>query len=159
MNDENYMKAAIKQAKKAYAAGEIPVGAVIVKDGKVIASAYNLIEKKKSALAHAELLAIKKAAEAFGDWRLNGCDMYVTLEPCPMCAGAIINSRITRLFFGASDDKGGSGYIFERDGYNHKTQCFPGVLENECLKILKDFFAERRKKTRACSRKTATFQR
>ncbi|MDR1905676.1 MAG: nucleoside deaminase, partial [Clostridiales bacterium] len=101
-DNEFYMKKALSLAKKAYALGEVPVGAVIVKDGKIISSAYNTIEKNGSILCHAELNAIKKAEKKVGGWRLNDCDIYVTLEPCPMCAGAIVNSRIRKVFYGAS---------------------------------------------------------
>lgn len=139
------MKRALFYAKKAYEAGEVPVGAVVVHDGRILAAAYNTIERDGSVLSHAELKAISLAEKKIGGWRLSDCDIYVTLEPCPMCAGAIINARIRRLYFGAYDDKGGSGYIFERDGYNHKTECTGGVLESECTEILKGFFAERRK--------------
>lgn len=143
---EFYMKKAIAQAKKAYEIGEIPVGAVVVSDGKIIAAAYNKIEKSGSVLGHAEIRAIQKAEKKVGGWRLLGCDIYVTLEPCPMCAGAIVNSRMRNLYYGASDDKACSKSIFESDGYNHKVNCFEGILRDECLALIKDFFAERRKK-------------
>ncbi|MDR2046860.1 MAG: nucleoside deaminase [Clostridiales bacterium] len=147
MNPEFYMKKALAMARKAYVAGEVPVGAVVVSSdgGKIISSAFNVVEKSRSVLGHAEIQAIKKAEKKIGGWRLNDCDMFVTLEPCPMCAGAIINSRINNLYYGASDDKACSKSIFESGGYNHTVNLFPGVLREECLSLIKTFFAERRK--------------
>jgi tRNA(adenine34) deaminase len=144
---EFYMKKALVQAKKAYEIGEVPVGAVVVFEDKIIASAHNAIEKNGSVLDHAEIRAIRKAEKKIGGWRLLDCDIYVTLEPCPMCAGAIVNSRMRNLYYGASDDKACSKSIFESDGYNHKVNCFSGILREECLAVIKDFFAERRKKS------------
>ncbi|MDR2090724.1 MAG: nucleoside deaminase [Clostridiales bacterium] len=141
---EFYMKKALNEAKKAYKAGEVPVGAVVVSGGEVIASAHNTVEKIGSVLGHAEIQAIKKAEKKVGGWRLSDCDIYVTLEPCPMCAGAIVNSRIKNLYYGASDDKACSKNIFESEGYNHKVNCFSGIMKDECLSVIKDFFAERR---------------
>ncbi|MBQ5321044.1 MAG: tRNA adenosine(34) deaminase TadA [Oscillospiraceae bacterium] len=141
--DEIFMREALKEAAKAAKKGETPVGAVIVRDGKIIARAHNLREKKKNALQHAEVLAINKACKLLGGWRLIGCSLYVTLEPCPMCAGAIINSRIERVVFGASDKKAGSCgsvvNLFELP-YNHKPKVISGVLEENCGSILTEFF-------------------
>lgn len=143
MTDEYYMKLALTEAKKAFDLGEVPVGAVIVQDDIVISTAYNLREIEKMATAHAEILAIQKACKNLGGWRLPRCTLYVTLEPCPMCAGAIINSRIDRVVFGAYDFKAGScGSIvnlFDID-YNHKPIVIGGVLEDECVDLLKSFF-------------------
>lgn len=143
MTDEYYMKLALLEAKKAFDLGEVPVGAVIVQDDIVISSAYNLREIEKMATAHAEILAIQKACKNLGGWRLPRCTLYVTLEPCPMCAGAIINSRIDKVVFGAYDFKAGScGSIvnlFDID-YNHKPMVIGGVLEDECVDLLKSFF-------------------
>ena len=141
--DEKFMKLALNQAKLAYKAGEIPVGAVIVKDGKVIARAQNKKERKDCALYHAEILAIISASKKLG-WRLDGCEMYVTLEPCPMCAGAIVSSRIKRVIFAMNEPKSGSFEsklnIFENSGLNHKTQVTSGVLNKECLLLWESFF-------------------
>ena len=146
--DEIFMREALKEAAKAAKKGETPVGAVIVRDGKIIARAHNLREEKKNALQHAEVLAINKACKVLGGWRLIGCSLYVTLEPCPMCAGAIINSRIERVVFGASDKKAGSCgsviNLFELP-YNHKPEVVSGVLETECGSILTEFFKNLRR--------------
>ncbi len=148
-NDDHYMKLALKQAKKAYEIGEVPIGCVIVKDGKVISKSHNLREIKKKATAHAEIIAINKACKKLDSWRLIGCTLYVTLEPCAMCAGAIINSRIDRVVFGAHDYKAGSCgslcNLFELD-YNHKPLLTTGVREEECGGILSEFFRELRRK-------------
>lgn len=150
-NAEKYMKAAIAQAKRAAAKGEVPVGAVIVRDGEIIARAYNTRETDKNALCHAEIKAIRKACKKLGGWRLTRCEMYVTLEPCPMCAGAIVNSRIVSVVYGASDKKAGAfGTLFDMNdfGLNHKPEIVGGVMEEKCAALLSDFFAslrERRK--------------
>ena len=150
-NAEKYMKAAIAQAKRAAAKGEVPVGAVIVRDGEIIARAYNTRETDKNALCHAEIKAIRKACKKLGGWRLTRCEMYVTLEPCPMCAGAIVNSRIVSVVYGASDKKAGAfGTLFDMNdfGLNHKPEIVGGVMQEECAALLSDFFAslrERRK--------------
>ncbi len=147
MDDKFYMKQAIKRAKVAYKDGETPVGAVIVKDGVVIASGRNYRENKKNALMHAELVAINRACKKLGSWRLVGCDLYVTLEPCPMCAGAAINARIRRVVYGASDGKAGSfGSLVNLNDYpyNHKPEIVSGVLGEECAMLLSDFFKELR---------------
>lgn len=142
--DEKYMRAAIREAKKAYDKEEVPIGAVIVKDGKIIARAHNLRESLKQACAHAEILAIQKACKKFDAWRLEDCDMYVTLEPCPMCAGAIINARIKNLYFGALEPKSGAVgsklNLFSDYKFNHSVNVVSGVLEDECVALLKDFF-------------------
>ena len=146
--EEKFMREAIKQAKKAAAIGEAPIGAVIVRDGKIIARGYNKRETKKNALLHAEIIAINKACKALGGWRLPGCDMYVTLEPCPMCAGAIINARIENVYFGAYDKKAGCGgsvtNLFESGMFNHDVNVTGGIEEEECASLLSSFFKELR---------------
>lgn len=148
MNKEDYMKLALKEAQKAYDELEIPVGAIIVKDGKVIAKAYNEKEKKQDATKHAEILAIQRASKKLKNWRLYDCDMYVTLEPCSMCAGALIQSRIRKIYIGAMDEKTGScGSVLNllKDyKFNHNVYMEYGVCKEECEKILKDFFKELR---------------
>lgn len=137
------MEAALIEAKKAASLGEVPVGAVIVKDGKIIATGRNMREEKKNALSHAEIEAINKACAVTDSWRLDDCELYVTLEPCPMCAGAIINARIKTVVFGAYDLKAGSmdSVVNLCDyPYNHKPEIFGGIREEECLKLLQDFF-------------------
>ena len=150
MNEhEHFMNEALKQAKKAYSKFEVPVGAVIVKDGKIIARAYNQKETKFDTTKHAEILAIQKASKKINSWRLIDCDMYVTLEPCPMCAGAIIQSRIKNVYYGTKDEKTGAiGSVlnlFEDYKFNHKPNFKSGILENECKKILQDFFTNLRR--------------
>lgn len=146
--EEKFMKAALKEAKKAYEKLEVPVGAVIVKDGKIIARAHNLKETKYDTTKHAEILAIQKASKKLNSWRLIDCEMYVTLEPCSMCAGALINSRIKKVYIGASDQKTGAvGSVFnllEDYTFNHKVEYKKGVLQDECESILKEFFKELR---------------
>ena len=147
MNDTFFMQQAIKRAKKAALIGEVPIGAVIVKDGVIIASGYNLREKKSNSLLHAEIIAIEKACKKLSAWRLEDCTLYVTLEPCPMCAGAVINSRIKRVVFGGYDHKAGVyGSVFNITNYafNHKYEVLGGVLEKECTKLLSDFFTQLR---------------
>lgn len=147
--DETFMKEALKEAQKAYKKGEVPIGCVIVKDGKIVTRAHNLKEKKNDATAHAEILAIKKAAKKLGGWRLDGCEIYVTLEPCSMCAGAIIQSRLNRLIFGAMDAKAGaigSKLNLMDIEFNHKVEVVQEILEGECKGILKSFFKELRDK-------------
>lgn len=142
MNRE-FMYKALDLANKALKEGEVPVGAVIVKDGKIIAEGRNMREAKRNALSHAEIEAINNACKALNSWRLDGCEMYVTLEPCPMCAGAIINARIKTLIFGAFDLKAGSvdSVVNLLDyPYNHKVEVYGGILEEECQKPLKEFF-------------------
>jgi tRNA(adenine34) deaminase len=138
-----FMSEALKEAEKAGRKGEVPVGAVIVCNGKIIARGHNLRETKKTALAHAELIAIKKACKKLGGWRLWLCELYVTLEPCPMCAGAIMNARIPKVYIGASDPKAGAmGSVFDLFEFpvNHKPQVIKGLLGEACAKELKKFF-------------------
>lgn len=148
-NDIKFMREALALAKKAAELGEVPVGAVVVSsEGIVIADAYNLRENKKSVIAHAEIIAIEQACRKLGDWRLSGCTLYVTLEPCPMCAGAIVNSRISRVVFGAYDMQAGCcGSVINFNAYpfNHAFEIEGGVLEEECSAILADFFKNKRK--------------
>ena len=147
---EKFMKEALKEAKKAYDKLEVPVGCVIVKDGKIISRAHNLKETKKDTTKHAEILAIQKASKKLEAWRLLDCDMYVTLEPCSMCAVAIINSRIRNLYIGTMDKKTGAAgsvlNLFEDFTFNHKVIVETGILQTQCEKILKDFFKELRKR-------------
>ena len=152
MNEnQKYMRQALTQAKKAYENGEVPIGAVIVYNGKVIARAYNKRNASKIATKHAEILAIEKACKKLGDWRLDGAEMFVTLEPCPMCAGAIVNSRIDRVVYGASDSVAGClGSVINFNSYpfNHAFEVVGGVLDEECTAILQAFFENKRKKKR-----------
>ncbi len=150
MEEKNkFMKQALKEAKKAYEKLEVPVGAVIVKDGKIIAKAHNLKETKTDTTKHAEILAIQKASKKLESWRLLDCEMYITLEPCSMCAGAIINSRIKKVYIGALDEKTGAAgsvlNLFEDYKFNHKVEVEKGVMQKECENILKDFFKMLRK--------------
>lgn len=142
------MKEALKEAQKAFIKDEVPVGAVIVYKNKIIARGYNQKERKNDATLHAEIVALKKAYKKMGTWRLNECDMYVTLEPCAMCAGAIIQSRMHNLIFGAYDLKGGCVTskinLFEKGLFNHDMNVISGYMENECSKLLKDFFKNKR---------------
>lgn len=147
MTDTELMLAAIAEAKKAAAEGEVPVGAVIAREGEIIAVGRNRREKEKNALCHAEIEAIDKACRALHGWRLHGCDIFVTLEPCPMCAGAIINARLNRCVFGSYDEKAGSfGSLVDLNdfGYNHKTEITGGVMAEECAALLSEFFASLR---------------
>lgn len=150
MNDnEKFMKQAIKEAKKAYEKEEVPVGAVIVKDGKIIARGHNLKETKLNTIKHAEIIAIEKASKKLSSWRLENCDLYVTLEPCAMCAGAIINSRIRKAYIGTDDEKTGAcGSVLNLFEYkfNHKVEVEKGILKQECKEILQRFFKELRLK-------------
>lgn len=147
--DECYMKQAITQAKKAATLGDVPIGCVIVYENKVIARGYNRRNKDKTTLAHAELLAIKKASRVLGDWRLEGCTMYVTLEPCQMCAGAIVQARIPKVVAGAMNPKAGcAGSVLDLlhvERFNHQVEFVSGVLEEECQSLLTEFFRELRK--------------
>lgn len=149
MNDEFFMDQAIELAKEAAKEGEVPVGAVVVIDGRIVGRGRNRRETDKNALAHAEIEAINEACKTLGGWRLWQCDMYVTLEPCPMCTGAIINSRIKRLVYGASDSKAGSCRsvvnLFSLP-YNHKPEVISGLKQEECAALLSDFFKRLRKK-------------
>jgi tRNA(adenine34) deaminase len=146
---EKYMLQAYNEAINAYAKLETPVGAVIVFEGKIIARGHNAREQTQDPTQHAEIIAIKKAAKKLGSWRLMDCDLYVTLEPCPMCAGAIIQSRVRNVYYGASDPKAGAAGsvidIFSVEKFNHRVSVFSGVLEKECSEVLKDFFRELRR--------------
>jgi tRNA(adenine34) deaminase len=149
-SDEKYMKVAINEALKAQHIGEVPIGAVIVKDNKIIARAHNLRETRQDPTAHAEYLAIQKAAKIVGSWRLEDCTLYVTLEPCVMCAGAIVMSRIPRVVYGASDPKGGcSGSLMDltqEARFNHRAIVDKHILADECGELLRQFFKNIRKK-------------
>jgi len=150
MIDEYYMKLALKEAEKAQSIGEVPIGAVVVRKGKVIARAHNKRETDKNATAHAELLAIYQACEAANGWRLTETTLYVTIEPCPMCAGAILQSRIDRVVIGAMDPKAGACgsllNVLQDERFNHQVEICNGVLEAECSEIMKQFFSKLRKK-------------
>ncbi|MCI8444495.1 MAG: tRNA adenosine(34) deaminase TadA [Clostridia bacterium] len=147
--DKKFMKEALKEAKKAYEKLEVPVGAIIVKNGKIIARAHNLKETKYDTTKHAEILAIQKASKKLESWRLLDCEMYVTLEPCSMCAGALINSRIKKVYIGALDEKTGAAgsvlNLFEDYTFNHKVEVEKGIMQEQCETMLKDFFRELRK--------------
>ena len=150
---QKYMQLAIAQAKEAEKQGEVPIGAVVVDpDGKIIGTGYNRRELDEDATQHAEMIAIKEACKNLGMWRLIDCSLFVTLEPCPMCAGAIIQSRIKRVVFGAYDPKGGSvetcTKLFDVKEYNHHPEYIGGILEPQCSQMLKDFFKEKRKKSK-----------
>ena len=151
--DEKYMKEAVKQAKKAAAIDEVPIGCIIVYDGKIIARGYNQRNKKGSTLAHAEIMAISKASRVIGDWRLEGCTMYVTLEPCPMCAGAIVQARMDKVVIGTMNAKAGCAgsvtNLLQMDGFNHKTEIVKDVLKDECSSLLSDFFKALRERKKA----------
>ncbi|MDO4169672.1 MAG: tRNA adenosine(34) deaminase TadA [Lachnospiraceae bacterium] len=148
--DERFMKEAIKQAKKAYAIGDVPIGCVIVYEDKIIARGYNKRNKNKTTLAHAELLAIAKATKKLGDWRLEGCTMYVTLEPCQMCAGAIVQARMDRVVIGSMNAKAGCAgsviNLLQMKQFNHQVELEKGILEEECSTMLSSFFKELREK-------------
>jgi tRNA(adenine34) deaminase len=147
-NDEFFMREALRLAKKAAEAGEVPVGAVVVRADKIIARAYNQVELLKDATAHAEMLALTQAEEAVGDWRLTECDLYVTKEPCAMCAGALVHTRVRRVIFGCTDPVAGAAgsviNLLQMPGFNHRCDIAPGVLQDECAAILQDFFRQRR---------------
>ena len=152
-SDESFMKQAVKQAKQAYDKLETPIGCVIVHEDKIIARGYNKRNMKKNTLAHAEILAINKASKVLGDWRLEDCTMYVTLEPCPMCAGAIVQARIPRVVIGSMNPKAGCAgsvlNLLQQDGLNHQVEITKGVLAEECSGLMKSFFRELRKKKKA----------
>ena len=151
--DEKYMKEAIRQARKAEALGEVPIGCVIVYEGKIIGRGYNRRMTDHSALAHGEILAIKKACRKMGDWRLEGCRIYVTLEPCPMCAGAIVQARIPEVVIGCMNPKAGCAGsvldLFHQEGLNHRCQVETGILQEDCSGMMKDFFRELRERKKA----------
>lgn len=150
--DEKYMKAAIRQAKKAYAIGEVPIGCVIVCEDKIVGRGYNRRNTDKNTLSHAEITAINKASKKTGDWRLEGCTLYVTLEPCQMCAGACVQARIDRVVIGSMSPKSGCAgsvlNILQMEQFNHQVEITSGILEEECSKMLSDFFAELREKNK-----------
>src|SRR5467141_3429169 len=147
-NDTTFMREALRFAEKAFKAEEVPVGAVVVRADKIIARAYNQVEMLKDATAHAEMLALTQAEAAVGDWRLVDCDLYVTKEPCPMCAGAIVHTRIRRVIFGCADLVAGAAgsmmNVLQMSGLNHRCEITSGVLEKECAAVLQDFFRKRR---------------
>ena len=142
--DEHFMREALRQARRAAKQDEVPIGAVIVHEGHIIARAWNQVETLKDATAHAEMLALTQAESALGDWRLENCDLYVTKEPCPMCAGAIMHCRIRRVIFGCPDPKGGAagGFwnLLQAPNLNHRSEITAGVLSEDCVVMLKDFF-------------------
>jgi tRNA(adenine34) deaminase len=146
--DEKYMKEAIRQAKKAYAIGEVPIGCVIVYEDRIIGRGYNRRTTDKNTLAHAELIAIKKASKKMGDWRLEGCTMYVTLEPCQMCSGAIVQSRMSRVVVGCMNPKAGCAgsilNLLQMEEFNHQAELETGVLGEACSQMMKTFFKELR---------------
>lgn len=148
-NDIYYMRRALVRAKAAEKCGEVPIGAVIVKDGTIIATGRNMREGRRNALHHAEIIAIDRACKKLGAWRLMDCTLYVTMEPCPMCAGAIVNSRIKRVVFGCYDKKAGAmGSVFDMSSFplNHRYEVTGGILEKECADILSQFFAKLRQR-------------
>ncbi len=152
-SDDYFMGEALRQAAKAYAAGEVPVGAVLVREGRIIARAANQVELLKDATAHAEMLALTQAEEAVGDWRLTDCTLYVTKEPCPMCAGAVVHTRLARVVFGVGDPKGGAAggalNLLQFPGLNHRCDITPGVRQEECRVLLQRFFGEQRQAAKA----------
>jgi len=147
--DDYFMREALRQAEKAYAANEVPVGAVVVREGKIIARAHNQVELLKDATAHAEMLALTQAEAAVGDWRLTDCDLYVTKEPCAMCAGALVNTRIRRVVFGCADPVAGAAgsvvNLLQTPGFNHRCDITSGPFQDECAAILLNFFRRRRR--------------
>ena len=151
--DEKYMREAVRQAKKAYALGEVPIGCVIVHDKKIIGRGYNRRNTDKSTLSHAELIAIRKAGKVIGDWRLEECTLYVTLEPCQMCAGAIVQARIPRVVMACMNPKAGCAgsilNILDMPQFNHQVESVRGVMEDECAQMLRDFFKELRIRNKA----------
>ena len=151
-SDHYFMGEALRQAVRAYEAGEVPVGAVIVREGRIIGRAFNQVELLKDATAHAEMLAIRQAEGAVGDWRLTDCTLYVTKEPCPMCAGAIVHVRLARVVFGASDPKAGAAgsamNLLQFETLNHRSEITSGVREADCRALLLSFFAEQRARKR-----------
>jgi len=146
--DEYFMREALRQAQKAYAADEVPVGVVVVREDKIIGRAHNQVELLKDATAHAEMLALTQAEAAVGDWRLMDCDLYVTKEPCAMCAGAVVHTRIRRVIFGCADPSAGAAgsmiNLLQMQSLNHRCQITSGVLQKECAAILRNFFRKRR---------------
>ena len=153
MNKEYFMREALKEAEKAYEINEVPIGAVVVKDGEIVGRGFNKRESEKDPTAHAEMIAIREASEKLGGWRLHQCDMYVTVEPCPMCAGAVMLSRIKNLYIGVQDSKGGAcGSVInipQNEKFNHYVHMEFGILEEECREILQKFFVKLREMRRA----------
>jgi tRNA(adenine34) deaminase len=151
-SDHHFMGEALRQAGRAYLAEEVPIGAVIVRSGRIIARAFNQVEMLKDATAHAEMLAITQAEEVVGDWRLNDCTLYVTKEPCPMCAGAVVHVRLARVVFGVGDPKAGAAggilNLLQFPSFNHRCEITRGVREPECKSLLQTFFAEQRQKAK-----------
>ena len=147
--DASFMQQALRLAEKAFKAGEVPVGAIVVQAGRIIARAYNQVELLKDATAHAEMLAVTQAEAAVGDWRLNDCDLYVTKEPCPMCAGALVHVRMRRVVFGCADPRGGAAggllNLLQNPSLNHRCEITPGVLSEQSAALLQSFFRSRRK--------------
>ena len=152
-SDSHFMGLALRQANRARRAEEVPIGAVVVHQGRALSSAYNQVELLKDATAHAEMLALTAAEEAIGNWRLTGCTLFVTKEPCPMCAGAMVHCRLDRVVFGAPDSKGGAGggamNLLQHEGLNHHCTITAGVGEQQCATVLREFFAEQRAKKAA----------
>ncbi|MCR5267302.1 MAG: tRNA adenosine(34) deaminase TadA [Lachnospiraceae bacterium] len=148
--DEKFMREALKQAKKAYRLGEVPIGCVIVRDGEIIARGYNRRNTDKNTLSHAEISAIRRASKVVGDWRLEGCTLYVTLEPCQMCAGALVQSRIDKVVIGCMSPKSGCAgsvlNLLQNEQFNHQVEIETGILEEECSKILSEFFVHLRER-------------
>jgi tRNA(adenine34) deaminase len=159
-SDQYFMGEALRQAMKAYEAGEVPVGAVVVREGRIIARAFNQVELLNDATAHAEMLAVTQAEGAVGNWRLNDCTLYVTKEPCPMCAGAIVHVRLARVVFGVSDPKGGAAgsalNLLQFPTLNHRCEISAGVRETECRQLLQTFFAEQRSKKKEMKKNPPT---
>lgn len=149
-DDEKFMAAALKQARKAYDLGEVPIGCVIVRDGKIIARGYNRRNTDKNTLSHAEITAVNKASKVVGDWRLEGCELYVTLEPCQMCAGALVQSRIDRVVIGCMSPKSGCAgsvlNLLQMEEFNHQVEIETGVLEEKCSNLLTEFFVHLRER-------------
>ena len=149
MDDNHYMGLALAEARKAFAIGEIPIGAVLIRDGQVIAAAHNLRETCHDATAHAEIIVIRQACQELQTWRLTGATLYVTIEPCPMCAGALVNSRVSRLVYGSADSKAGAVEsifnVVQNQALNHRMDVTAGVREEECAALMKEFFQARRK--------------
>jgi tRNA(adenine34) deaminase len=147
-SDVFFMGEALRQAMRAAALGEVPIGAIVVREGKIIARAHNQVESLRDATAHAEMLAITQAESVLDDWRLADCDLYVTKEPCPMCAGALVHARVRRVIFGCGDPKGGAAggllNLLQMPELNHRCEVHSGVLENRCAELLRGFFQERR---------------
>src|SRR5436189_1860165 len=148
LTDDDFMREALRQAKKAYNADEVPVGAIVVREGRIIGRAYNQVELLKDATAHAEMLAITQAEAAVGDWRLNDCDLYVTKEPCAMCAGALVHVRMRRVIFGCPDPRAGAAggiiNLLQMPSFNHQCEIMSDILRDECASLLQTFFQARR---------------